>query len=44
MDELTFEAMGDNLGDNKLTIGTAAADFTFETETVRSGETFDQGL
>lgn len=34
MDELTFEAMGDNLGDNKLTIETAAADFTFETEMV----------
>lgn len=34
MDELTFEALGDALGDNKLTIGTAAADFVFETEPV----------
>ena len=34
MDELTFEALGDTLGDNKLTIGTAAADFVFETEPV----------
>ena len=34
MDELTFEAMGDSLGDNKLTISTANADFAFETESV----------
>ncbi len=33
MDELTFEAHGDTLGDNKLTIGTAAADFVFESAT-----------
>ena len=32
MDELTFEAMGDSLGDNKLTIDTASADFQFESE------------
>lgn len=32
MDELSFEALGDSMGDNKLTIGTAAADFQFETE------------
>ena len=31
MDELTFEALGDYYGDNKLTIGTASADFEFET-------------
>ena len=30
MDELTFEAHGDAMGDNKLTIGKAAADFVFE--------------
>ncbi len=33
MDELTFESFGDEFGDNKLSIGTAAADFTFETAT-----------
>lgn len=30
MDELTFEAHGDAMGDNKLTIGKAASDFVFE--------------
>ena len=32
MDEVTFDALGDALGDNKLTIDTASADFQFETE------------
>ena len=36
MDELTFEAMGDNLGDNKLTIDTASEDFQFDTDTEAS--------
>ena len=30
MDELTFESAGDAFGDNKLTIGTADADYTFD--------------
>ncbi len=30
MDELSFEAMGDAFGDNKLTIATANADFEFD--------------
>lgn len=36
MDELTFEAMGDNLGDNKLTIDTASEDFQFDTDSEAS--------
>ena len=32
MDELTFDAMGDNFGDNKLVIGTVAEDFKFADE------------
>ena len=32
MDEVTFDALGDALGDNKLTIDTASADFQFEAE------------
>jgi len=32
MDELTFDAMGDDFGDNKLVIGTVAEDFKFADE------------
>ena len=32
MDEVTFDALGDALGDNKLTIDTVSADFQFEAE------------
>ena len=38
MDEITFEAHGDQYGDNKLTIGTASADFEFESETENTGD------
>ncbi|MBP3359069.1 MAG: hypothetical protein J6K91_09175 [Opitutales bacterium] len=33
MDELSFEPLGDEFGDNKLVISKAGADFAFETET-----------
>ena len=35
MDELTFDAMGDNFGDNKLVIGTVAEDFKFADESAQ---------
>ena len=35
MDELTFEAFGDNFGDNKLVIGTVAEDFKFADESAQ---------
>lgn len=43
MDEVTFDAMGDALGDNKLLIDTASADFTFESQTQQASGTDSQG-
>ena len=38
MDELSFEAFGDEFGDNKLVISKAEADFQFETESAQTEE------